>query len=83
MAQYIVIGKRGTKEDRIPPDEVEGVISALTGTVPKGTRYTYQKGFFFESGDRQIWLTLDHHFLPVVEQALMKQFGETYVVDYS
>lgn len=82
MKQYIVIGKMGVREDRIPPNELKGVIAALTGIVPKGTRYTYHAGIWFDPGDRQIWLQLEHTYLPTVEQALMKQFGETYRVDY-
>jgi len=82
MRQYVVISKRDAKEERIPPNEVEGVISALKGEVPEGTKYLYHKGFFFDPGDRKIWLHLEHTYLPVVEQALMKQFGETYRVGY-
>jgi len=82
MKQYIVISKRGTKWERIPPNEVNEIIAALKGEIPKGTRYSYHAGFFFDPGDRKIWLQLDHTYLPTIEQVLMKQFGETYRVDY-
>ena len=82
MKQYIVISKRDTKEERIPPNEVKEITAAFKGEIPQGTRYSYHSGFAFDPGDRKIWLTLEHSYLPRVEQALMKQFGETYRVDY-
>ena len=82
MEQHVVVSKRGTKEERIPPDEVKGIIAALRGEIPKGTQYSYHQGFMFDPGDRQIWLQLEHTYLPAVEQALLKQFGETYRVGY-
>ena len=82
VGRYLVIAKRDAKEGRIPPNELKGIIDALKGIVPEGTKYTYQAGFFFDPGDRQIWLQLEHNYLPVVEQALVKQFGESYTVDY-
>ena len=82
MKQYIVISKVGTKEERIPPPEVKEIVAALKGEVPQGISYSYHTGFAFDPGDRKIWLTLEHSYLPVVEQALLKKFGETYRVDY-
>ena len=82
MRQYIIISKIGTKEERIPPDEIKEIIAALKGEVPQGTKYTYQQGFLFDPGDRKLWLELEHSFLPLTEQALMKRFGEMYRVDY-
>jgi len=82
VRQYVVVSKRGAKEERIPPNEVKRIIDALKGEVPQGTRYSYHQGFFFDPGDRKIWLQLEHTYLPTVEQALMKQFGEIYRVDY-
>ena len=67
----------------MPPSELDRVIAALGGSIPQGTRWTYDKGFAFDPGTRTIWLELEHSYLPAVEQALIKQFGEVYIVAYS